>query len=100
MGSAGPGPPPLGPSEFQKAGCGKERPVVRESGRCVLALQPRVVEQPLDLRQPQPVGCLPEQPGRDPAAAIRFGDAEVADVGPSARCADSRSPSSRISTSM
>jgi hypothetical protein len=49
-----------------------------------LAFEPRVGEQALGLRQPQPVGRLPEQPGGDAAAAMLLCDVQVADVGPPA----------------
>jgi hypothetical protein len=65
---AGPRPSPLGAGEFAEAGCGKERPVagvVLAGG--ILAFQPRVVEEALDLCQPKPVGRLPQQPGRHSA---------------------------------
>jgi hypothetical protein len=35
-----------------------------------LAIQPRVVQEALDLSQPKPVGRLAQQPGRDSAAAV------------------------------
>src|SRR5215472_9345326 len=76
-------PSALGAGEFAEAGRREERPVagvVLADG--ILALQPGVVEEALDLRQPQPVRRLPQQPGCDSAATMPVGDAQVPDVGP------------------
>lgn len=81
---AGPRPSALGAGEFAEARCREERPVagvVLAGG--ILAFQPRVVEEALDLSQPKPVGRLPQQPGRHSAAAVLLGDVKIADVGPS-----------------
>ncbi len=60
---------PLSTAELQEAGRGQECPVagvILAGG--ILALQPGIAEQALSLRQPQPVGRLPDQPRGDPAA--------------------------------
>lgn len=79
----GPSPSSLGAGEFQEAGCCQECPVagvILAGG--ILAFKPRVVQEALDLRQPQPVSRLPEQPRGDSAAAMLLSDMKVADVGP------------------
>src|SRR5690348_8112214 len=81
----GPGPSPLGPGQLLKAGRCQECPVGGVILACrILAFQPRVAEQPLGLRQPQPAGGLAEQPRADSLAAVLAGDVQVADIGPPA----------------
>lgn len=95
-----PAPPELIAGQFPEPGCRKERAVPRVvAAHRIAALKPGVVQQPLDLRQPEPVGCLTEQPCRDTLTAVLPGDAQVADIGPSA-VPGPPFPPSRVSTSM
>src|SRR5262249_6729303 len=76
-------PSPPGAGQCGEAGRGKKGLVagIAPAGG-LLPLQPRVVQEALDLRQPQPVSRLSQQPGCDSAAAMPLGDTQVADVGP------------------
>src|SRR5262245_61520223 len=84
-GPRGPGPAALGPRELAESGRREEGAVARvvlASG--VGSVEPGVVEEAVDVRQPQPAGRLPEQPRRNATPPMRLADAQAADIGPSA----------------
>jgi hypothetical protein len=79
------GPPARGAGQLAEAHGGQEGPVVVVAlPGGIGALQPGVIQQPADLGQPEPVGCLAEQPGSHAAATVPGQDMQVAHVGPAA----------------
>src|SRR5262245_51389616 len=80
-----PGPAARCPGELAESGSRQERPVAGVvAARGIPAAQVGVVEQPVNLRELEPVGRLAEQPGANPAPSVAVSHVQVPDIGPAA----------------